>query len=152
MYKMPEGEGPLFKKYKHKSDGSLLAMGVRRIVEVNPPSEFYVSAGYTDEDSQAEPVCTRTHTLAPAMTVAELQAQWVERGKARAGSLLAPTDWYVVREAEDASKPVPQTISDYRASVRVASDNVEAAVSALSVYEDLVALNADALWPQPPTA
>jgi hypothetical protein len=128
-------------------------MEFRTVEIVNPPSEFYKGGDYTLEDSPTEPVCSLTYTsFLPAMTVAELKTQWVERAKVRAGSLLAPTDWYVIREAEDGAKAVPQAISSYRAAVRAASDSVEAAVGALPVYEDLVALNADALWPEAPTA
>ena len=128
----------------------LAEAGIKPFREVAYDKAHYRSTGYTDEEVDGEIV--RTHTIEPSMTVAELQARWVAKTKARAGSLLAPTDWYVIRETEDASKPAPQDISDYRADVRAASDSVEAAVSALSVYEDLVALNADALWPEEPAA
>ncbi len=125
-------------------------VGIMPFREVSYDKAHYRSTGYTDEEIGGEIV--RTHTIEPSMTVVELQAQWVERAKARAGSLLAPTDWYVVREAEDALKPAPQAISDYRADVRAASDGVEAAVGTLSIYEDLVAFDGDALWPQEPAA
>lgn len=120
--------------------------GIMPFREVAYDKAHYRSTGYTDEEVDGEVV--RTHTIEPSMTVVELQAQWVERAKARAGSLLAPTDWYVVREAEDALKPAPQAISDYRADVRAASDSIETAVNELTTYEELVAFDWSGMWPE----
>jgi hypothetical protein len=52
--------------------------------------------------------------------------------KAQAGGLLAPTDWMVIKASEVADYSVPSATLTYRAAVRTASNNIEAAITAAS--------------------
>lgn len=62
--------------------------------------------------------------------------------KAEAGRRLAPTDWYVVRQADPSdSTPVPDVILTYRAAVRAAAAALEQTLP--MDYRD------DAHWPEP---
>jgi hypothetical protein len=69
----------------------------------------------------------------------QLQATWTEKTKATAGSLLAPTDWYVVRYSETTTA-IPTTVLDYRAAIRTASNAIEAAIATAADHAAFVAL------------
>ena len=86
----------------------------------------------------------------------QLVEQWVGQTKATAGSLLTPFDWYIVREAET-GKAVPQEVLDYRAAVRVISDNREVMLKGTTTTEQLAAIivgdfNGLFPWPSYPYA
>lgn len=66
----------------------------------------------------------------------ELVKQWVETTKETASSLLNPYDWYIVRQTET-GKAVPQTVLDYRANVRIQSDNREIMIKGTTTTDEL---------------
>jgi len=74
-----------------------------------------------------------------------LKSQNIAQVKQTAGSLLAQTDWYVVRKA-DIGTDVPADVVTYRAAVRAEADRLEAAIAAVSSIESLIAVQAD--WPK----
>lgn len=71
--------------------------------------------------------------------LAQLQATWTEKTKTTAGSLLAPTDWYVVRYSETTTA-IPSTVLDYRAAIRSASNTIETAIANAADHAAFVAL------------
>lgn len=68
-----------------------------------------------------------------------LKSQWKATIKQQAGGLLEPTDWYVTRNAET-GEAIPSSVSQYRAAVRTASGNIEAAIDAAANHTAFVAL------------
>ena len=74
-----------------------------------------------------------------------LKSQNIAQVKQTAGSLLAATDWYVVRKA-DIGTDVPADVVAYRAAVRAEADRLEAAIAAVSSIDGLIAVQAD--WPK----
>ena len=48
--------------------------------------------------------------------------------KAQAKSLLSPSDWYIIRKAEDAGSTIPSNIATYRAAIRTRSNEMETAI------------------------
>ena len=48
--------------------------------------------------------------------------------KAQAKNLLSPSDWYVVRKAEDSEATIPSNIATYRAAVRTKSNEMETSI------------------------
>ena len=48
--------------------------------------------------------------------------------KAQAKSLLSPSDWYIIRKAEDAESTIPSNIATYRAAIRTKSNEMETAI------------------------
>jgi hypothetical protein len=60
--------------------------------------------------------------------------------KAQAGGLLAPTDWMVIKASEVADYSVDAATLTYRAAVRTASNNIEAAITAASDLAGFMAL------------
>jgi len=70
-----------------------------------------------------------------------LKSQWKNLTKERAGNLLAPTDWHVVKAAEVSGYTVPADITTYRAAVRTASNTIEAAIDAVNSHSAFLALH-----------
>lgn len=57
-----------------------------------------------------------------------LKSIYKEQIKKQASSLLAPTDWMVVRYAEDNTKTIPTEVSTFRSSVRTKADEICTAI------------------------
>lgn len=74
-----------------------------------------------------------------------LKSTNIAQVKQTAGSLLAGTDWYVVRKA-DIGTDIPADVAAYRAAVRAESDRLEAAISAVDNVPALIAVTAN--WPK----
>ena len=68
----------------------------------------------------------------------QLVEQWVSQVKQTAGSLLAQTDWYVIRMS-DSAKPVPTSVQLERSEIRRFSDEKEAAIEATTTTAELAA-------------
>jgi hypothetical protein len=68
----------------------------------------------------------------------ELVELWVAQTKQTAGSLLAPTDWYIVRQAETGVVTPPETLL-YRLALRAACGGKEDQINASTTTDDLVA-------------
>ena len=74
----------------------------------------------------------------------QLKDSMVAQVKATAGTLLAVTDWKVVRAAEGVKTVDADTLAD-RAAIRAASDVNETAIKACSTVDELAALQLT--WP-----
>lgn len=70
-----------------------------------------------------------------------LKSVWKNLTKERAGNLLAPTDWHVVKAAEVASYTLPSAIGTYRAAVRTASNAIETAIDNAADHAAFLALH-----------
>lgn len=60
--------------------------------------------------------------------------------KTQAGGLLAPTDWMVIKASEVADYTVPAEVLSYRGEVRIASNAIEAAITACTDHAAFMAL------------
>lgn len=69
-----------------------------------------------------------------------LKSQYKAQTKVTAGSLLAPTDWHVVKAAEVDSYSIPANVSQYRTDVRAASNAIEAAIDGAADLDAFIAL------------
>lgn len=69
-----------------------------------------------------------------------LKTIYKEQIKQQATSLLAPTDWMVVRKAEDSTKSIPSAVTTYRASVRTKADEICTAIDNCDTLDKLKAL------------
>jgi hypothetical protein len=63
----------------------------------------------------------------------------IETAKTQAASLLAPYDWYVIRNSEK-STAIPSEITTYRDAVRTACANIETAINAVKTHAKFMAL------------
>ncbi len=68
-----------------------------------------------------------------------LKSQAIATVKAQAGGLLAPTDWMVVRSAENGTD-IPADVLAYRAAVRLASETIETAITNAADLAAFIAL------------
>ena len=69
-----------------------------------------------------------------------LKSQYKAQTKVTAASLLAPTDWHVVKATEVEAYSVPANISQYRTDVRAASNTIEAAIDGAADLDAFMAL------------
>ena len=60
--------------------------------------------------------------------IAGLKTTFKNEIKAQAKGLLSPSDWYIIRKAEDAGSTIPADIATYRAAVRTRSNEMETAI------------------------
>jgi len=69
-----------------------------------------------------------------------LKSQWKATIKQQAAGLLAPTDWYVTRKAEDSTATIPSNVTTYRAAVRTKSGQIETAIDNAADHAAFMAL------------
>jgi len=69
-----------------------------------------------------------------------LKYNFIAQVKTTAGSILAQTDWMVIRKAER-NVDIPSSVATYRASVVAKADELETAISAVTTVEQLIALD-----------
>ena len=68
-----------------------------------------------------------------------LKSNAIAQVKETAASLLAPTDWMVVRSAENGTD-VPSATLAYRQNVRAASERIETAITGATTHAAFMAL------------
>lgn len=76
-----------------------------------------------------------------------LKSQWIAQVKATAGSLLAQTDWYVIRSAER-QVAIPESVVGYRAAVVAEANRLETAIAACADVPALIAVVSSQSWPE----
>jgi hypothetical protein len=69
-----------------------------------------------------------------------LKSNFIAQVKHTAGTILAQTDWMVIRKAER-DVAIPVDVVDYRASVVAKADELEALITAVTTVEELANLN-----------
>lgn len=69
-----------------------------------------------------------------------LKSNAIAQTKVTAGSLLAPTDWMVVKASEVSGYTVPSEVTTYRAAVRTASNTIETAITNAADHAAFMAL------------
>ena len=74
-----------------------------------------------------------------------LKSQWIAQIKQTAGSMLAQTDWMVVRKAER-NIDIPATVVAKRAAIVAECDGLEAAIAACTTVEALIAVVGNQNW------
>ncbi len=83
-------------------------------------------------------------TTEPVVTIG-LKSQHISQVKTTAGSLLAPTDWMVIRKAER-NVDIPADVVAKRAAIVAECDRLEAAITACTSVEALTAITPN--WPK----
>jgi hypothetical protein len=76
-----------------------------------------------------------------------LKSQWTAQVKITAGSMLAQTDWMVVRKAER-NIDVPTAVAAKRAAIVAECDRLEAAIAGCADVEALITVVGSQNWPQ----
>ena len=73
-------------------------------------------------------------------TTKGLKSNFIAQIKTTAGSILAQTDWMVIRKAER-NVDIPSAVATYRASVVAKATELETSISAVATVEQLIALD-----------
>lgn len=76
-----------------------------------------------------------------------LKSQWTSQVKTTAGSMLAQTDWMVVRKAER-NIDVSTAVAAKRAAIVAECDRLEAAIAGCADVEALITVVGSQNWPQ----
>jgi hypothetical protein len=74
-----------------------------------------------------------------------LKSQWTAQVKDTAGTMLAQTDWMIVRKAER-NIDVPAAVATKRAAIVAECDRLEAAIAACTDVEALIAVIGNQNW------
>ena len=69
-----------------------------------------------------------------------LKSNFIAQIKHTAGTILAQTDWMVIRKAER-NVDIPTAVATYRASVVTKASDLEASITAVTTVEQLIALD-----------
>ena len=69
-----------------------------------------------------------------------LKSNFISQIKYTAGTILAQTDWMVIRKAER-NVDIPTAVATYRASVVTKATELEASITAVTTVEQLIALD-----------
>jgi hypothetical protein len=75
-----------------------------------------------------------------------LKSQWIDQTKQTAGSMLAHTDWTVIRKAER-NVDIPASVVTSRAAIVAECDRLEAAITGAASVEALMAVLNAQNWP-----
>ena len=97
----------------------------RSLVDVNEVDE----AGKAVKDADGNQIVTLG-----------LKSQWKQNTKNQAASLLAPTDWMVIKASEVSDYTLPSDTAKARAAIRAASNAIEASIDGASDMTAFVAL------------
>ena len=114
------------------------AIGITEAPDEIPHDQRYFW-GY-DSDGNLIPKQLEDEIVTPeegeSYTQTGLKTQHIRQTKETANTLLAPTDWYIVRNFER-NIEVPVGIASYRAEVLAVSDAREELISAVTTVEEL---------------
>jgi hypothetical protein len=77
----------------------------------------------------------------------QLKTQWVKQVKETAGSLLAQSDWMVIRKAER-NIDIPSATAESRAFIVAEANRLETAINASANVEALITVVSNQVWHQ----
>jgi len=122
------------------STSELEALGIYEVVVDNTnlkDKEYYINTNQTF--AFADNTVTASYGTATAKDLATLKTEHKERINAQAGSLLAPYDWYTLREA-DGGTAVPSNVNTYRTAIRTTANDMCTKIDAVADVDALAAL------------
>ena len=106
------------------STSELEALGIYEVVVDNTnlkDKEYYINTNQTFAFSGG--TVTASYGTATAKDLDALKTEHKEKINTEAGSLLAPYDWYTLREA-DGGTAVPSNVNTYRTAIRTTANNM----------------------------
>ena len=132
-------------RYPHLRDQSLREqLGVTEVADPEQYDQrFYWGVG---NPMQLEDITETPEGATEPVTTKGLKSQWTSQVKTTAGSMLAQTDWMVVRKAER-NVDIPATVVTKRAAIVAECDRLEAAIAACTTVEALIAVVGNQGWP-----
>jgi hypothetical protein len=98
-----------------------------------------VTRTYTNTPKALEDVTETPEGQTEPVTTKGLKSQWIAQNKASANSLLASTDWMVIRKAER-DVAIPSDVATERAKIIADCTAKEAAITAATTMEEFLAV------------
>ena len=98
-----------------------------------------VTRTYTNTPKALEDVTETPEGQTEPVTTKGLKSQWIAQVKSAANSLLASTDWMVIRKAER-DVAIPSDVVTARAAIIADCTAKEAAITAATTIEELIAV------------
>jgi hypothetical protein len=98
-----------------------------------------VTRTYTNTPKALEDVTETPEGATEPVTTKGLKSQWIAQNKASANSLLASTDWMVIRKAER-NVDIPADVATERAKIIADCTAKEAAITAATTMEEFMAV------------
>lgn len=131
--------------YGRTTDAEKVAAGWVEVADPAPfDNRFYWSAGnakniadVNEVDEDGDPILDEDGVQ---VVTKGLKSNAIAQTKVTAGSILAPTDWMVVKAAEVSGYTVPSAVTTYRAAVRTASNTIETAITNAADHAAFMAL------------
>jgi len=121
------------------SEAEKIAIGITEVADpVRADDRFYWN-GDINNPKALEDV-TETSEDGKVYTTKGLKSNFIAQVKTIAGSILAQTDWMVIRKAER-NVDIPSAVATYRASVIARATELETAISAVATVEALAGLD-----------
>ena len=114
------------------------AIGITEVIDpVRADDRFYWD-GNLDNPKALEDVTETVDEI--EHTTKGLKSTFIAQVKHTAGTILAQTDWMVIRKAER-NVDIPASVVAYRAAVVAKADELEEAIAAVTTVAQLAALN-----------
>ena len=124
----------------HASPEEKASVGLEEVVTVGERGDdrFY----WTGESLVG---ATLTYTNTPKQ-LEDLVSSWVSQINATANSLLAATDWMIIRKAERKTA-IPADVTTYRNDVVTEANRLTDAIKAVTTVEELISVVSSQNWP-----
>lgn len=138
-YVAPDGT-----KYANLRDPAIrTAVGVVEVADPEPYDQrFYWGVG---NPKQLEDVTETVEDSEETITTKGLKSQWINDIKNIAGSMLAQTDWYIIRKAER-NVDVPESVISTRSTIITEANRLETAISNCTTVEELIEIVSNQNW------
>ena len=130
---------------RHASADDKAAIGITEVADPEPYDQrFYWGVGNPKALEDVNAVDENGDAVLDGdgnqVVTKGLKSFWVAKQKDIAASMLAPTDWYVTRKAEDSTAAIPSAVSTRRAAIRTTCGTREAQINACDTTDALAAL------------
>ena len=132
------------------------AKGLVEVIETQQPDSRLYHWGQNPDGTYTSTPKALDDSIVPQGSTDRVQkglrSQFIHQVKQQQQSLLSQTDWAIVRK-QDVGTTIPEAVSTFRTAVRAKSQEMRAAISAVSSIEEFEALLASNLlneWPEAP--
>lgn len=138
-YVAPDGT-----KYANLRDPAIrTAVGVVEVADPEPYDQrFYWGVG---NPKQLEDVTETVEDSEETITTKGLKSQWINDIKNIAGSMLAQTDWYIIRKAER-NVDIPESVISTRSNIITEANRLETAITDCTTVEELIEIVSNQNW------
>lgn len=129
---------------RHASEYEKAAIGITEVADPDPYDQrFYWDVGnpkaledVNEVDENGDPILDADGNQ---LVTKGLKSQWIAKQKEIAGTLFAPSDWYITRKV-DTGTEIPAAVKQYRDELRITSGLREDQIAQCTTTDELAAL------------